>query len=117
MRAAEAFRDEAVERLPQGFGGRAAEHPLRRLVEKDNALVFIHGDDRVHRRRDNARQSLLALAQRLSACLLSVMSIAIPPMLVTLAILTRDGKFLTLISAEPRPRDLVVSTTSMPASL
>src|SRR5262249_6098444 len=61
----EAFRDEAVDRLAHGFGGRAAKHLLRRRVEKDDALVFIHGDDRVHRCGDNARQPLLAFAQRL----------------------------------------------------
>src|SRR5262249_752581 len=64
VRVAKAFRDEAVERLPQGFGGRAAEHPLRRLVEKDDALVFINSDNRVHRRGDDAIQPLLAFEQR-----------------------------------------------------
>ena len=56
MRDAEALRDEAVEPPPHGFA-RAAEHPLRRFVEKDDALIFINGDNRVHRRGDDAIQA------------------------------------------------------------
>src|SRR5262245_11542341 len=64
VRAPKTFRDEAVERLPQSFRSRAAEHPLRRLVEKDDALFLINGDNRVHRRGDDAIQPLLAFEQR-----------------------------------------------------
>ena len=68
MRDAEALRDEAVEPPPHGFGARAAEHPLRRFVEKDDALIFINGDNRVHRRGDYAIQPLLAFDDDRSAC-------------------------------------------------
>ena len=54
MRLAEARRDEPVERLPQRFPGRAAEHLLRRLVEDRDALPGINADDRVHGRPDDA---------------------------------------------------------------
>src|SRR5262245_31516613 len=64
MRDAEALRDEAVERLSHGFGARAAEHPLRRFVEKDDTMFFINGDNRVHRRGDDAIQPLLAFERR-----------------------------------------------------
>src|SRR5262245_40569927 len=49
VRAAEALRDEAVERLAHGSGGRTAEHLLRRFIEKNDALIFIHSDYCVHR--------------------------------------------------------------------
>src|SRR5262249_20245510 len=62
MRGTEALRDKSAELLPHSFGSRAAEHPLGRSVEKDDALIIVHGDDRVHRRRDNARKPLLAQA-------------------------------------------------------
>src|SRR5262245_35201395 len=72
VRGAEAIRDESVERLTQGFGGQASEHPLRRLVEKDYTLVIVHGDDCVHRRGDDACQSLFAFAQRLFGMLMVI---------------------------------------------
>src|SRR5204863_120711 len=48
-----------------GFGGRASEHPLRRLIEKNDAVIFIHRDNGVHCSRHDGRQPLLAFAQRL----------------------------------------------------
>src|SRR5262245_17921630 len=72
VRAAEALRDEAVKLLAHGFDGRAAEYPLRGLVEKNDALVFIYRDDGVHCGRDDARQSFFAFAHCLLGLLLII---------------------------------------------
>src|SRR5215510_1135623 len=64
MRRAEALRDEAVQTLSQSLGGRAAEHLLGSRVEKHDALTLIDGDDRVHRRGQNAGELCLAQSQR-----------------------------------------------------
>ncbi len=64
MRAAEPLRDEAVERLPDCFGGWAAEHLLGGGIEDHNALLVVDGDDGIHRRGDHARELCLTLAQR-----------------------------------------------------
>src|SRR2546421_659051 len=65
MVGAEAFGDEAVERLADGLVGAAAEHPLGGAVEEDDVLRFVHGDDGVHRRVNDSRKARLALAQSL----------------------------------------------------
>jgi hypothetical protein len=49
MSAAEAGRDEIVKVAANGFGGLAAENPLRRQIEQNDALAMIHRDDGVHR--------------------------------------------------------------------
>src|SRR5262245_44219859 len=64
MRRAEALRDEAVQTLSQSLGGRAAEHPLGGRVEEHYALILIDGDDRVHRRGQDAGELGLAQSQR-----------------------------------------------------
>ena len=62
---AEAFGDEAVERLPEGLGRRVAEHPFGGGVEEDDALLVVHGDDGVQRRIHDAGQARLAVAKGL----------------------------------------------------
>jgi hypothetical protein len=65
VRLAETVRDEPLDVRAQGLGRRAAEHLLRRRVEQDNLLVLADGDDRIHRRIDEARQAPLALGEGL----------------------------------------------------
>src|SRR5205085_5453414 len=60
---AEVWGDEAVERLAESFGSGAKKHQFGGMIEQQNALFFIHSDDRVHRRIDDAGQSRLAVAQ------------------------------------------------------
>ena len=56
MSITETSRQESVERLPNGFSSRAAEHLLRRVIKQHHSLVLIHGDDRIHRSFNDAFQ-------------------------------------------------------------
>ena len=61
VRAAEPFRDEALERLADGIGCPATEHLLCRGVEQHDALIAVDGDDRVHCRAHDRLQAHLCL--------------------------------------------------------
>ena len=65
MTSAEAFGDEAVERLPDGLIGRTEKHSLSSAIEDEDALLAVNRDDGVHCRIDDPGQPSLALAQRL----------------------------------------------------
>src|SRR5258707_5568046 len=66
---AEAFRNEAVERLSDRIFRRKEEHLFSAAVEEDNALLVINGDDRIHGRADYTGKLLLAAAQFLLSLL------------------------------------------------
>ena len=55
VRLPETLRDEPIERTAKGLGGRTAEHDFGGGVEQHDPLPVVHGDDRIHRRRDNSR--------------------------------------------------------------
>src|SRR6185295_15134815 len=63
MAAAKSGGDELVEGLADRLVSGAAEHPLGRQVEEHDVLVVADGDDRIHRRVDDARQPRLALEE------------------------------------------------------
>src|SRR5581483_9118586 len=60
VRRAHTLRNEAVDLAPQRIAGGAEKHPLRGIVKKSDLLPLVEGDDRVHRRSDDARELVLA---------------------------------------------------------
>ena len=65
VRRAEALGDEPRQRRADRLLARAAEHLLGRLVEEHDVLALVHGDDRVHRRIEDAAQPRLAAREQL----------------------------------------------------
>src|SRR5712692_2990597 len=63
VRTAEACRYQAVERRAEHALARHAEELLGRSVEKHDALLFVHGDHRVHRRIDDGPEAQVRLAE------------------------------------------------------
>jgi hypothetical protein len=59
------LRNQLVKRAPQGFGLRAAEHPLRRGIEQNNVLRLVHGDHSAQRGMDDRRESRFPAADLL----------------------------------------------------
>jgi hypothetical protein len=60
VRIAKLRRYKAINGSADGFGACTAEHILGGGIEQHDALAIIDGDDRVHRRSDDARKANLA---------------------------------------------------------
>jgi hypothetical protein len=56
MKRAQSFGDEDVERLADGFVAAPPEHLLGAVVEHEDELILVDGDDRVRGDRDEARE-------------------------------------------------------------
>jgi hypothetical protein len=63
MDGAEALGEEDVERFSQHLARPVTEDHLSGMVEEENTVIRIYGDDRIHRRSDNARKTGLAVAE------------------------------------------------------
>jgi hypothetical protein len=59
---AEALRDEAFDGIPNRFIRRTDEYSFRSGIEEHDPLSIIYGDDRVHRRANDACQQVGSLA-------------------------------------------------------
>ena|SRR5438874_2495696 len=57
----EAGGDEALDGGSNRILDGTAEHPLSGAVEHNNSLFLVDGDNRIHRRADDAFQTVLAL--------------------------------------------------------
>ncbi len=64
MRRTKSFRDKVIQSFSQRIGRRAAKHLFRGCVEQHNLLVFVHSDDRIHRRGQDACQHGFVQPQR-----------------------------------------------------
>ena len=58
VRRAEPFGQEHRQVLPADFVRRVAEDPLGTLVEEDDALLLVHGDDGIRRDGQEAGEQL-----------------------------------------------------------
>ena len=64
----EALRDEPRERRADGFFPGTAKHRFRRGIEQYDVLGLVDGDDRIHRRVEDAAQTgFVAREQRFRA--------------------------------------------------
>src|SRR5207302_4250479 len=63
MASSKALWDKLVERFTDGVLGRVKKHSFSRCIKEHDALLFVDGDNRVHRRANHSGKLLLALPQ------------------------------------------------------